>query len=205
MLDRRTRSHIERALEQIEQLMHEYGELLAVPDAPEPGLIERTALGAVLQSFYNGGESIFQTVAKRVDQDMPAGADWHRQLWTRMARGTAVRPPLITPATADRLEPYLGFRHIAQIQEFPYCVLLRYSVFYDSRLLYAGSRPYSDQRKRDALRGTATPTDPTILNIPLDFLHLIAYTVIFQSLQDIKSLSSCPHTQEVTVRSSSRS
>lgn len=114
MLDRRTRSHIERELEQIGQLIQDDGDLLAVPDDAEPGLIERTALGAVLQSFYNGVENIFQTVAKRIDQDMPAGADWHRQLWTRMARGTAIRPPLITPATADRLEPYLGFRHIAR-------------------------------------------------------------------------------------------
>src|SRR3990172_11631061 len=114
MLDRRTRSHIERELEQIVRLMSDYSELLAVPDAQEPGLIDRTALGAVLQSFYNGVENIFQTVAKRVDQDMPAGADWHRQLWAQMARATAARPPLIVPATADQLEPYLGFRHIAR-------------------------------------------------------------------------------------------
>ena len=114
MLDRRTRSHIERELEQIVRLMSDYSELLAVPEAQEPGLIDRTALGAVLQSFYNGVENIFQTVAKRVDQDMPAGADWHRQLWAQMARATAARLPLITPATADQLEPYLGFRHIAR-------------------------------------------------------------------------------------------
>lgn len=114
MLDKRTRSHIERELEQIARLMSDYSELLAVPDAQEPGLIDRTALGAVLQSFYNGVENIFQIVAKRVDQDVPAGADWHRQLWAQMARATAARPPLITPATADQLEPYLGFRHIAR-------------------------------------------------------------------------------------------
>ena len=93
MLDRRTRSHIERELEQIVRLMSDYSELLAVPDAQEPGLIDRTALGAVLQSFYNGVENIFQTVAKRVDQDMPAGADWHRQSVTSGKAGGLDLPP----------------------------------------------------------------------------------------------------------------
>jgi len=114
MLDERTRAHIERELEQIARLMSDYRELLTVPNAHDPGLIDRTALGAVLQSFYNGVEAIFQTIAKRVDQDMPAGADWHRQLWMQMAQATSVRPPLITPAMADQLEPYLGFRHLAR-------------------------------------------------------------------------------------------
>lgn len=114
MLDRRTRSYIERELEQIRRLMSDYRELLAVPDAQEPGLIERTALSTVLQSFYNGVENIFQTIAKRIDQDLPASADWHRQLWVQMARPRATRPPVITPAMADQLEPYLGFRHIAR-------------------------------------------------------------------------------------------
>ena len=114
MLDKRTRSHIDRELAQITQLMWDYRELLSGPSEQEPNLIERTALGAVLQSFYNGVESIFQTVAKRVDQDLPTGADWHRQLWAQMARATATRPPLIAPTTADQLEPYLGFRHFVR-------------------------------------------------------------------------------------------
>ena len=78
MLDRRSRSYIERELDQIERLMREYSELLAVSSEKEPELIARTALGAVFQSFYNGVENIFQTVAKWVDQDVPAGVDWHR-------------------------------------------------------------------------------------------------------------------------------
>lgn len=114
MLDRRTRSLIERELGQIARLVADYSELLAMPDGTEPGLIDRTALSAVLQSFYNGVENILQTVAKRVDQNLPAGADWHRHLWIQMARATADRPPLIAPSTADQLEAYLGFRHLAR-------------------------------------------------------------------------------------------
>jgi hypothetical protein len=36
--------------------MRDYSVLLTVPGEPEPGLIDRTALSAVLQSFYNGEE-----------------------------------------------------------------------------------------------------------------------------------------------------
>jgi len=94
--------------------MRDYSELLAMADDKEPELIARTALGAVLQSFYNGVESIFQIVAKRIDEDVPVGADWHRRLLAQMARVTSARPPLITSVTADHLEAYLGFRHLAR-------------------------------------------------------------------------------------------
>ena len=114
MLDRRTRAHLERELDQLERLVRDYRAVLDIPEDGEPGLIERTALGAVLQSFYTGVENIFQTVAKRVDEEMPASADWHRKLLAQMAQGGATRPPLISSLTADRLEPYLGFRHLVR-------------------------------------------------------------------------------------------
>jgi hypothetical protein len=114
MLDRQSRSLIERELGQIARLMRDYSELLTVSDDKEPELIARTALSAVLQSFYNGVESIFQIIAKRLDQDVPVGTDWHRRLLAQMAQATAVRPPLITSVTADHLEAYLGFRHLAR-------------------------------------------------------------------------------------------
>ncbi|MSR81973.1 MAG: hypothetical protein EXS58_03500 [Candidatus Latescibacteria bacterium] len=94
--------------------MRDYRAVLDIPEEGEPELIERTAVGAVLQSFYNGVENIFQTVAKRVDQEVPASADWHRKLLTQMAGGTETRLPLISPLTAERLEPYLGFRHLVR-------------------------------------------------------------------------------------------
>lgn len=68
MLDSRTRSHIERELTQLNRLLEDYAELLALAAGEEPGLIPRTALSTVLQSFYQGIESVLQTVAKRVDR-----------------------------------------------------------------------------------------------------------------------------------------
>ena len=95
------------------RLLDDYNQLMPV-GSQEPGLVERTALGAVLQSFYHGVESVFQTVAKRVDGDMPRTADWHRQLLHQMARPTHVRAAVIGPDLQERLEPYLGFRHLAR-------------------------------------------------------------------------------------------
>lgn len=114
MLDNRTRLHIAHEIAQIERLMRDYQELLAESSIRVPDLIARTALGAVLQSFYTGLENIFQTVAKRIDGGVPISADWHRQLLAQMARSTDRRAPVITPTTVEALEAYLGFRHVSR-------------------------------------------------------------------------------------------
>ncbi len=62
MLDDRTRVLVRRELQQIEKLLSEYDDLIESSRSIAPTLIEYTALGAVLQSFYNGVENIFQTI-----------------------------------------------------------------------------------------------------------------------------------------------
>lgn len=114
MLDKRARAHLERELTQLSRLLEDYAELLATPEAEAPDLFARTALSSVVQSFYQGIESVLQTVAKRVDGHMPAGSDWHRKLLEQMVVGRDQRPALISPATLGRLEPFLGFRHLAR-------------------------------------------------------------------------------------------
>ena len=53
MLDDQTRVLVRRELQQIEKLLSEYDDLIASSRSTAPTLIEYTALGAVLQSFYN--------------------------------------------------------------------------------------------------------------------------------------------------------
>ena len=113
MLDRSTRAHIERELDQLDRLLTDYHDLLQA-ESEEPGLIDRTALSSVVQSFYQGVESVFQLIAKRVDENMPGSADWHRQLLRQMATSTQTRPAVIGPAVLDRMESFLGFRHLAR-------------------------------------------------------------------------------------------
>jgi hypothetical protein len=62
MLDRSTRAHIERELGQLDRLLTDYRDLLHSA-SDEPGLVDRTALSSVVQSFYQGVESVFQLIA----------------------------------------------------------------------------------------------------------------------------------------------
>jgi hypothetical protein len=114
MLDERTQAHIVREIQQVERLLFEYRELLEIAHKTTPGLVEQTALSAVLQSFYNGVEGIFQTIAKRLDQKVPTGETWHRDLLRQMGNPTEKRKPVISDTTLERLEPYLGFRHVSR-------------------------------------------------------------------------------------------
>jgi hypothetical protein len=74
-------------------------------------LIEVTALASVLHSFYNGLENIFLSIVKGIDNDIPTGAQSHRDLLTRMTQSTSGRAPVLTIETAHQLADYLGFRH----------------------------------------------------------------------------------------------
>ena len=114
MLDDRTRVLVWRELQQIEKLLSEYDNLIESSRSIAPTLIEYTALGAVLQSFYNGVENIFQTIGKRVDGQIPAGESWHKDLLLQMGRKAESRKPVISRTTVERLQPYLGFRHVSR-------------------------------------------------------------------------------------------
>jgi hypothetical protein len=70
---------------QIDKLFSTYAELLAKVHTRESDLIELTALGSVLHSFYNGVESIFASIAKQVDSNVPSGAASHRTLLNQMS------------------------------------------------------------------------------------------------------------------------
>jgi hypothetical protein len=96
---------------QIDRLFEFYAGLLADSRQRVPDLVEMTALGSVLHSFYNGVENIFLAVAKEVDRGAPRGAEWHRTLLTSMTQVTSNRGPVISAETAVILSGYLIFRH----------------------------------------------------------------------------------------------
>jgi len=96
---------------QIDQLLTVYACLLErVPHRP-PHLVEIMALASVLHSFYNGLENIFLSIAKGLDQQVPTGAQWHRDLLVHMTQETASRGSVISTELAQKLADYLGFRH----------------------------------------------------------------------------------------------
>ncbi len=86
----------------------------AIPGAedPEP-FIDSVALN--LHGFYSGIERLFELVANQVDEAALEGESWHRLLLERMARPVPeVRPAVINPQTAAKLDEFRKFRHLVR-------------------------------------------------------------------------------------------
>jgi hypothetical protein len=99
-------------MEQIKQLLETHRPLLQKCARVNPDAIERSALAAMLHSFYTGIENIFKRVAVEIDGEPLRGEIWHRQLLDRMAHPGKNRPATISEALKDKLHLYLEFRHV---------------------------------------------------------------------------------------------
>lgn len=104
-------AQIQFEISQIDKLFESYDELLQTVAQRTPTLIELTALGSVVHSFYNGVENIFGRIAKGIDQSEPSGPTSHRDLLTQMGKVTTIRPTVLSSKTAEQLESYRMFRH----------------------------------------------------------------------------------------------
>lgn len=104
-------SRVKFEIGQVDQLLESYAELLGRVQRSTPDLVEMTAVASVLHSFYNGLENIFLVIAKGLDEDVPTGKQWHRDLLTEMAKATPKRKAILTNELTYRLADYLGFRH----------------------------------------------------------------------------------------------
>ena len=98
--------------EQIRRLLEAHQALLHKCTAEPPGPIERSALAAMLHSFYTGIENVFRRIAIECDGYSPDGDTWHRDLLDAMAQPTERRPAVISKDLHDALKEYLGFRHM---------------------------------------------------------------------------------------------
>jgi len=62
------------------------------------------SVGFDLQSFYQGVERVFQTIAKSIDRSVPAGEKWHKTLLEQMADEVpGIRPAVISMQTREAL------------------------------------------------------------------------------------------------------
>jgi len=72
------------------------------------------SVGFDLQSFYQGVERVFQTIAKSIDRSVPAGEKWHKTLLEQMADEVpGIRPAVISMQTREALDNFRMFRHLA--------------------------------------------------------------------------------------------
>ena len=68
-----------------------------------------------LHDVYSGFERIFRQIAATVDDNLPAGADWHRELLEQMGLDLPkIRPAVLTPDSIQHLDQYLRFRHVVR-------------------------------------------------------------------------------------------
>jgi hypothetical protein len=68
-----------------------------------------------LHGFYSGVERIFEDIARTLDEIIPEGADWHRNLLIQMAGEIKDRRPAVLKLeTRQCLEEYRGFRHVVR-------------------------------------------------------------------------------------------
>ena len=66
-----------------------------------------------LHNFYSGAERLFELIARDVDQNVPSGSAWHRDLLAQLALPIPpVRPAVLSSDTDGTLRDYLGFRHV---------------------------------------------------------------------------------------------
>ena len=98
-------------LDQIQTLIDSYDELIQKATKEAPNLIELTALAAVLHSFYNGIENIFQIILKKIDRQTINSSKWHKELLLTMSEQNAQRNAVISIKTMLPLSRYLSFRH----------------------------------------------------------------------------------------------
>jgi hypothetical protein len=102
---------IQDELKNIDDLFAEYELLFDLAKQQEPDSVETLALAAVVHSFYNGLENIFQLIAKRVDSYAPKPPAWHTDLLLKMGEATNKRKAVLQETTLSDLQEYLGFRH----------------------------------------------------------------------------------------------
>lgn len=104
-------SQIRFEISQIDGLFESYSNLLLRIRQEKPDLIETTAIASVLHSFYNGLENIFLSIAKRIDQNIPEGDQWHRDLLYQMEKKIPERNQVLTNYAIRQLADYMAFRH----------------------------------------------------------------------------------------------
>ena len=68
-----------------------------------------------LHNMYNGIERIFEQIATIVDESMPEGKNWHRDLILQMGYDVKdVRPAVISESLLHTLDEFRSFRHIVR-------------------------------------------------------------------------------------------
>jgi len=95
----------------LHRLLADHQPLLDKSAVSVPDRIEISALSAMLHAYYSGIENIFKRIAIELDESLPEGPAWHKELLLRMSRPGPYRPAVISATLGEDLREYLEFRH----------------------------------------------------------------------------------------------
>jgi predicted nucleotidyltransferase len=102
---------IREELEQLRSVVERLEEWQVMGDPSQDDLV-RVGVGTVLKDFYDGVECIFKHIAAALNEPLPSGKEWHKQLLEKMSQPTENRKPVISQDLKDALDEFLGFRHL---------------------------------------------------------------------------------------------
>lgn len=106
-------AEIRDELDHLAKVVKEVEEALSQFSKATPNLIEIRGLAALILDFYNGVESIFETIAGDLNGGLPLGDKWHKGLLRDMTLEIPkTRPPVLTKELYLSLEELLRFRHL---------------------------------------------------------------------------------------------
>lgn len=110
------RSRIRREREEIaptvETVLRQWSRVGAA-DSEIDAYLDSTALH--MHAFYTGLETIFEEIARALDDEIPGGERWHARLLEQMTLPIeSTRPALLEPELAKRLDAFRRFRHVVR-------------------------------------------------------------------------------------------
>ncbi len=106
------KKQVEVEIENLERLVKE---MVEITDkiADKPDFIETRAAGSILHDFYCGVEKIFERITIFINNELPKGEDWHKELLLQMAFPIeGIRGAVISQDLLEKLKEYLRFRHL---------------------------------------------------------------------------------------------
>lgn len=82
-----------------------------IPSGDQEFYLDSVALN--LHSFYAGLEKLFGVIARRMENSLPSGETWHRDLLNQVAQDWGdIRPAVISMESASSLDKFRRFRHL---------------------------------------------------------------------------------------------
>ncbi len=84
-----------------------------MPELPRDDSLVLRSIGSILHDFYCAAESLFEMIARNIDDSIPSDPEWHRTLLTQMSLELSThRPPVLRKETVTILDEFRAFRHI---------------------------------------------------------------------------------------------